>query len=109
MNKLVRGITTAGVSAVFVGGALFATGGPASAATPQSAGHTPARAVVVQGAHGDAAGHVRVNGRIDPWVADQLAMAGHWVGDRPGTYDAWIMDQLALFPTPGVAGQPSSH
>ncbi|GAA3062038.1 hypothetical protein [Streptomyces glomeratus] len=108
MNKLVRRIITASASAVFVGGALFATGGLASAATPHPAGPTPAPAVVVQGGHGDFAGNATVNGRVDPWITDQLTMFDQWAGHRPGTYDAWITDQLALFAAaPGAAGQPS--
>ncbi|MEU6368684.1 hypothetical protein ABZ876_23815 [Streptomyces sp. NPDC046931] len=107
MNKLVRRIITASASAVFAGGALFATGGPATAATPHSAGHTPAPAVVVQDGRGDAAGNATVNGRVDPWITDQLATFEHWAGHRPGTYDAWIMDQLALLAAPGAAGQPT--
>ncbi|MFJ8357547.1 hypothetical protein [Streptomyces sp. NPDC093984] len=112
MGKLMRRIGTGGVSAIFVGGALLAVGGPAAAATAtaQVDGHSTVRTVAVQdpkadpkavavhGGSGDPSeghrhvGERRTDGRpLDPWIADQLAVP-----------DSWIMDQLALF-APSVA------
>ncbi|MEU1595346.1 hypothetical protein ABZ468_21355 [Streptomyces sp. NPDC005708] len=89
MNKLVRRLTTAGVSVV-VGSALFATGGSAFAATPQTAGHTPARVTVVE--HPKVA-TVDAQRPTDPWIADQLAMV-----------DPWVVDQLEHFVPSGSDG-----
>lgn len=89
MNKLVRRLTTAGVSVV-VGSALFATGGSAIAATPQTAGHAPARVTVAE--HPKVA-TVDAQHPTDPWIADQLAMV-----------DPWVVDQLELFVPSGGDG-----
>ncbi|MFJ5531856.1 hypothetical protein [Streptomyces sp. NPDC093261] len=104
MNKLVRRVSIVAASAAFVGGVLFAAGGPAAAAAPQAAGHIPARVAVVQDGHTDAAEHVTVtvNGRVDPWIADQLDMYDHSVARGMTTYDTWIMDQLAQFTAPAT-------
>ncbi|GAA3791339.1 hypothetical protein [Streptomyces chiangmaiensis] len=90
MNKLVRRLTTASVSAVLLGGALFATGGSAIAATPQAAGHTLVRAAVVEDTK---AATVHAERPADPWIADQLAM-----------FDPWVVDQLELFVPSGDPG-----
>jgi hypothetical protein len=119
MGKLMRRIGTGGVSAIFVGSALLAVGGPAAAATPEVDGHSSVRtvavqdlkadpkadlkAVVVHGGSGDRSqghrhvGERRTDGRpLDPWIADQLAVL-----------DPWIMDQLALFaPSAAVTATP---
>ncbi|MFF4209365.1 hypothetical protein ACFYZE_08415 [Streptomyces sp. NPDC001796] len=111
MGKLMRRIGTGGVSAIFVGSALLAVGGPAAAATPQADGHSTVRTVAVQdpkavAVHGGSqdrseghrhAGERRTNGRpLDPWIADQLAVL-----------DPWIVDQLALFaPSAAVTATP---
>lgn len=92
MNKLMRRLTTAGVSAVFLGGALFAAGGSAIAATPQTPGHAPARATVVADTR---VATVHTQHRVDPWIADQFAM-----------FDPWVVGQLELFvPSGGTSGQ----
>ncbi|MGR6974217.1 hypothetical protein ACU639_32255 [Streptomyces cynarae] len=111
MGKLIRRIGTGGVSAVFVGSALLAVGGPAVAATPRADGHPAVRTVAVQdpkavGVHDGSrdrseghrhVGERRTDGRpLDPWIADQLAVL-----------DPWIMDQLALFaPSAAVTATP---
>ncbi|GHK02026.1 hypothetical protein ACWEWI_15575 [Streptomyces sp. NPDC003753] len=115
MGKLMRRIGTGGVSAIFVGSALLAVGGPAAAATPQADGHSTVstvavqdvkadpQAVAVHGGSGDRSeghrhvGERRTEGRpLDPWIADQLAVL-----------DPWIMDQLALFaPSASVTATP---
>ncbi|MFD8029063.1 hypothetical protein ACFV3F_09910 [Streptomyces sp. NPDC059717] len=91
MNKLVRRLTTAGVSAAFLSGALFAAGGSAIAATPQTPGHAPASAVVAD----TKVATVHTQHRVDPWIADQVAM-----------FDPWVVGQLEDFvPSGGTAGQ----
>ncbi|MEV6026006.1 hypothetical protein [Streptomyces sp. NPDC052036] len=97
MNKLVRRMATAAVSAAFVGGAVFAAGGPAAAAAPQTTGHIAAQVAVVQGGHAGAAEHTTVNGRMDPWIADQLAMFAPTAAHRTVTSDTWIAGQVAMF------------
>ncbi|MFF3905910.1 hypothetical protein ACFYZJ_07830 [Streptomyces sp. NPDC001848] len=102
MGKLMRRIATGGVSAVFVGSALLALGGPATAATPRADNHSivttvavqDLRAVAVHGGSGNRSDGHRHNGErhthrrpVDPWIADQLAVFA----------DPWITDQLALF------------
>ncbi|GGN64670.1 hypothetical protein GCM10011579_034360 [Streptomyces albiflavescens] len=87
MNKLMRRISTASVSAVFVAGTLLATGGSAAAATFPDGGLTPARVVVTADTTtisldgGQVAKH-----RPDPWIQGQLQ-----------ALNLWIRDQLALF------------
>jgi hypothetical protein len=44
MKKLTQRLATTGVFAALVAGTLLTTGGVAAAATPQTAGHTPASA-----------------------------------------------------------------
>ncbi|MGW3027163.1 hypothetical protein [Streptomyces sp. NPDC001221] len=97
MNKLVRRMATAAVSAAFVGGAVFAAGGPAAAAAPHPAGHVTTQVAVVQGGHAGAAEHATVNGRMNPWIADQLAMFAPTAAHRTVKSDAWIADQVAMF------------
>ncbi|GGN59911.1 hypothetical protein GCM10011579_024530 [Streptomyces albiflavescens] len=86
MEKLMRRMATASVSAVFVAGTLLATGGSAAAATVPDSGLIPARVVVTADTTtisldgGQAAKH-----RLDPWVQDQLL-----------AFSPWIRDQLAL-------------
>lgn len=115
MGKLIRRIGTGGVSAMFVGSALLAVGGPAAAATPQADGHSTVRTIAAQdwkadpkavAVHGGSrdrseghrhVGERRTDGRpLDPWIADQLAVL-----------DPWITDQLALFaPSAAVTATP---
>ncbi|KUJ47506.1 hypothetical protein AB0N87_20690 [Streptomyces sp. NPDC093228] len=92
MNKLVRRLTTAGVSAAFLGGALFAAGGSAIAATPQTPGHAAVRSTVVADTK---VATVHTQHRVDPWIADQIAM-----------FDPWVVGQLEDFvPSGGTGGQ----
>lgn len=91
MKRFMRRIATVGVSVAIAGGALFATGSSAIAATPPASGHIPTHVAVAEGA---GAGHDdrfvgepgNPKSRIDPWIQDQLEMS-----------DPWIMDQLVLF------------
>jgi hypothetical protein len=112
MNRIMRRIATVGVSTVFAGGALFAIGGSATAATPHASGPTFTRVAVVQGVNG-ATAHAGSHGwaarsvssianeyrnsqsRMDPWIADQLETSDPWIIDQLG--------QLASSGNPSVA------
>jgi hypothetical protein len=96
MKKLMRRIATAGASAVVVGGALFATGGSAMAATPQTPVHASARTTAVNTGH-RCSQYRTAHQRINPWVADQVAMFDPSAAKRLAMFDPWIKDQLALF------------
>ncbi|MGW9032254.1 hypothetical protein ACWGQ5_51395 [Streptomyces sp. NPDC055722] len=95
MNKRMRRIATTGVGAAVVAGALLATGGSAMAATPQTAGHTPAATTVVNTGHRSFPRSI-AHQRTAPWVADQLAMFYPPAAKRSAMSDPWIQDQLAL-------------
>ncbi|KOG71653.1 MULTISPECIES: hypothetical protein [unclassified Streptomyces] len=87
MNKLMRRIAIASVSAVFVASTLLATGGSAAATDLPDGGRTPARLSVT----GDTRTNSMDGGQAtkqgpDPWVQGQLL-----------TFNPWIRDQLALF------------
>ncbi|MCW7940670.1 hypothetical protein AAW14_01130 [Streptomyces hygroscopicus] len=96
MKKLMSRIATTGISTVIAAGALFAAGGSAMAATPQTAGQTPARTTVVHTSD-HFYRHLNPHRRIDPWVAGQLAMFEPAVAKRQAIFDPWVKDQLALF------------
>ncbi|MGW7044220.1 hypothetical protein ACWGDT_16230 [Streptomyces avermitilis] len=94
MKKLMRRITTASVSAVFVGGTLLATGGSAAAAALPDGGLAPARvAVTADTTNISLDGDQVAKHRIDPWVQGQLL-----------AFNPWIQDQLALFAHYGDLG-----
>ncbi|MFJ9867480.1 hypothetical protein [Streptomyces sp. NPDC101165] len=95
MKRIMWRISSAGISAVFVGGALLAAGGSATAATSKVDERT--KVVVSDGqnrpGHGsrnDGYGYAgeqrKAHDLTDSWVAGQLAMLS-----------PWISDQLALF------------
>jgi hypothetical protein len=94
MKKLIRRVTTSGVCAVVVAGALFAADGSATAATSHTTGRTPARTVADDTGHYS---HRTARQGMDPWVADQLAMFDPAAAKRLAVYDPWVADQLALF------------
>ncbi|WP_055489120.1 hypothetical protein [Streptomyces sp. TP-A0356] len=96
MKKLMRRIAITGVSAAVAGGALLATGGSAMAAAPRMAKDAPARTPVVDTSHRFSP-HRTSHKRIDPWVADQLAMFYPTAAKRQAMFDPWIKDQLAQF------------
>ncbi|MCF1511968.1 hypothetical protein [Streptomyces glomeratus] len=94
MKKLTLRIATTGISCIVAGSALLAAGGSATAASPQTAGHTSARATMGDASH-HCSGHRTAHRPIDPWIADQLALFGP-AAQRPAP-DPWIADHLAQF------------
>jgi hypothetical protein len=96
MKKLMRRIATTGVSAAVAGGAVFATGGSAMAASPQTPGRLPGRTAAVATGH-SYSHHRTAHLHVDPWVAGQLAMFEPAAAKRLAVYDPWVEDQLAQF------------
>ncbi|MEU6370083.1 hypothetical protein ABZ876_31260 [Streptomyces sp. NPDC046931] len=95
MKKPTRRIATTCISCIVAGSALFATGGSATAASPQTTGQTSARSTMGDTSH-HRSGHRTAHRPVDPWIADQLALFGPATAQRPAP-DPWIADQLALF------------
>ncbi|MER6358496.1 hypothetical protein ABT186_43645 [Streptomyces sp. NPDC001634] len=94
MKKLMRHIATMGLCAAVAGGAVFATGASAMAATPQAPGHFRVRTVGT--GHG-CSQHRTAHQRMDPWIAGQLAMFYPEAARRLAVFDPWVKDQLSLF------------
>ncbi|MFJ9760262.1 hypothetical protein [Streptomyces sp. NPDC101149] len=90
MKKLKRCIATTGTTAALVAAALTAVGGPATAATP--AGYTLTRTTAVH------TSHPLSHHRVEPWIADQLAIVDPTAAHRPATASPWVADQLATLP-----------
>ncbi|MFJ5532954.1 hypothetical protein [Streptomyces sp. NPDC093261] len=101
MKKLTWRIATTGIACLAVGGTLLATGGSATAATPQTVGHTSALTTTTAHTSHHSAEHCAGHRPVDPWIADQLALFGPTAAKRPTAPDPWIADQLALFAPTG--------
>ncbi|MFB7597371.1 hypothetical protein [Streptomyces sp. NPDC056160] len=99
MNKLMRHITTASITAVAVGGTLLAGGGAAVAATPQHSGR-PGHPAPVAARH-EPAPRAAAHHRLDPWIMDQLRLFEPAVARRIAVYEPWVQDQLAWFTAHG--------
>ncbi|MFI1168076.1 hypothetical protein ACH4UM_31895 [Streptomyces sp. NPDC020801] len=97
MKKLMRRIATVGIFAAAVGGTLLAAGGSATAATAETAQRTtpPAPPAATAAPGHRSLPHHTTRHRIDPWVADQLAMFHPAAAKRSAIFDPWVKDQLA--------------
>jgi hypothetical protein len=106
MNKFMRRMATAGISAVLVGGALLSAGGPATAATPQA----DQRIKVADGVRAVAfhdANHHRDRERYESAsesrnLREYVSRNNGYrhVGERRGAHnrpDPWVAGQLAMF------------